>query len=148
MPAGKVHIRYWKKFLPITIFIGILICLVDFIGGIFFITGYVMGYFIDPDLDQVSVTSAEGRLLRTFGCFGAVMVGYWFPYGHLMKHRSFWSHFPGISTAMRIAYGFWWIVPILYHYSLINNNLLLIVLWIWVGLSLADTIHYILDGVM
>jgi len=35
---------------------------------------------------------------------GIVWFAIWFPYAKLMPHRSFWSHFPLVGTAVRLAY--------------------------------------------
>lgn len=150
MPKGVVHNNYWKQFLIIAILISIIVCLVDIISGISFLIGYLLGRFITPDLDLANVTEPEWKLMQTFGCFGAAIVGYWLPYGHLLKHRSFLSHFPMVSTAIRIVYGFWWVVIMLDYVGLLRNNLLLIsqiALGIWAGLSVADTIHWTLDNI-
>lgn len=156
-PPGAIHYTYWKKFLPIAIFIGMFMVIVGIeiwpsIGyvtfGVTIILGYLLHLVCDPDLDQVSITLVEGRILRNFGCFGAVYVGYWLPYGAIFKHRSFWSHAPGVSTAIRMIYGFWWVGYIVWVNDWYSNNLLVPLFGIFVGLFIADFIHWFLDKVM
>jgi uncharacterized metal-binding protein len=70
---------------------------------------------VDPDLDQISLGSQEGRALRgtkRFGCFvgffGALWVSYWFMYaffiGLVGGHRSVFSHGVVIGTIGRMIY--------------------------------------------
>lgn len=148
MPSGKIHVNYYKKFLPITVIIGLLLTLsVDIISAIMFVTGYFMGYYVEPDLDQIGITTSEGNAMRNFGIFGTLWVMYWFPYGYVLQHRSFISHFPFISTLFRLGYLF--CIPALFalYYKLnINWNIVGdMFLWLWIGLGISDTIHYILD---
>lgn len=147
MPSGQVHLSFWKSawFLPIAI------------GGAFFIPltwastcialgillGYGLGYFLDPDLDMVGTTSAEGRMLK-IPVLGIFMVTYWTLYGAVFRksHRSFWTHSYVISTAIRFAYQFWFLlfVP--------SMNILIgyLLAGAFVGLCISDGVHVWADN--
>jgi uncharacterized metal-binding protein len=125
--------------------IGVTSCYLTGIGVTF---GYLLGRYIDPDIDQLVVTNAEGRLLRELGLIGAIIVAFLFPYAYMSRwvggHRSFLTHFPVISTALRLLYI---LVPLMmYKWSLFENeNFLLFLLGTWIGLSISDFTHWILD---
>ncbi len=67
---------------------------------------------------------------------------YWYPYGAVVKHRSFRSH-SAVGTVIRFVYGFW---PML--------ALLALPMGVWVpilgsalfGAAQSDIAHYALDG--
>ena len=112
--------------------------------GIGMLAGYALGTYLDPDADLVGITSAEGRAMRHWKILGKVWVAYWTFYGAMFTghHRSFWSHFPFVSTAIRLVYLFWWVALLdvewqVWHY--------LVGIGVWFGLSLADGIHYAAD---
>ncbi len=70
--------------------------------------GCWLGVFISPDLDLPGLTFSEWKVIRIpfIGRYflGPIFVMIWFPYSMLFRHRSFWSHGPGISTIIRILY--------------------------------------------
>ncbi len=110
--------------------------------------GYLLGYYIDPDLDQANITSAEWRIMRDLHILGSIIVAWFMPYGRLMKHRSFMSHFPVVSTSIRYA----WLlafplfsVPMWYTTPGILPSYWPVLLGIFLGLSIADGIHYTAD---
>lgn len=146
MPDGKTHFEYytrgWVAILPTSIILSVGI---NPILGVSTMLGYALGRWIDPDLDQVSITSAEGRILNDFRILGYIMVGYSTIYGAVFRkhHRSFITHFPFVSTAIRLLYFFWWV------YFLRNTWhpwYWMVILGVWIGLSVADTVHYLLDN--
>ena len=153
MPDGQTHARIHKIGLfPVALFTAPLALSLP-IDWLLVQAGYSLGALIDPDLDQVGVTMAEGRALRHFGCLGAVWVGYWVPYGYLLKHRGTFSHVPFISTFIRLVYIS---VPVWITGYLVQRFMGIDVLdWmiyyirayvpIWFGLSIADTFHWIAD---
>jgi uncharacterized metal-binding protein len=115
-------------------------------GGIGWLVGYGLGRWIDPDLDQIGITAAEGRMVNEIPILGTLLVGYSSIYGAVFRrhHRSFITHFPVVSTAIRAVYFFWWLyfaINVLYDYQL------LFLVGVFIGLSIADTIHYVLDMV-
>ena len=106
--------------------------------------GYALGRYVDPDLDQMGTTAAEGRLVNEIPIFGAFLYGHWATYGALFRkhHRSFWTHYPGVSTIIRLIYQFYplfiifwlkdWNPPFIYQ----------IFLGMFFGLTLADLLHF------
>jgi len=112
--------------------------------------GYVIGNYVTPDNDQITVTRSEGDLLRHFGLIGAIFVAYWFPYAYMARwvggHRSFLTHFPVISTLVRLVYL---LIPLMIYERewFRNENFLLGLLGVWIGLSLSDFLHWILDAI-
>jgi hypothetical protein len=110
--------------------------------------------YIDPDLDLIGITNAESRMMKHFKLFGAMMVAYWLPYAYVMRfvglgrkgHRNFFSHFPGISTAIRL--GWILVIPIgltIYYNFTPPYHAILGLVGVWAGLTFADTLHYIMD---
>ena len=110
--------------------------------------GCLAGILLSPDLDHDSVTISESLLLRSpswiLKGLGVVWRIIWWPYGKLMPHRSFWSHFPVVGTTIRLL----WLGAILYPLlkpglsQLITNHLF----WLSVlGLIASDTTHWARD---
>lgn len=112
---------------------------------------------------EISLTLAAGALVGTIvqsdldvdaGCYSFYIVRtvlgrpigwlwekYWWPYRRLVPHRSWFSHWPVLSTVGRLAYlapGLYFLWPFL---SAQTWGLLA------AGLALADTLHFILDQV-
>lgn len=108
-----------------------------------------MGAIMDGDLDQIGLSSAEGRAMRAAGCIGVLWVMYWMPYAYIMPHRSFLSHFPYVSTAIRLAYLFAPILALAYYFGVLgylDHPIVFAGLFgLWSGLGQADMIHYTLD---
>ena len=73
----------------------------------------------------------------------------WLLYRKVCKHRGFMSHFPVISTCLRIAYlavfYFLIVTPLQWVSSLVQIDWPLFLWWAFVGLVLADTAHWGLD---
>ena len=161
MSDGKKHHELWRKgwkialplsFLtyaitdPVTGYIcsqaGCLSVNSLYAGGL--LLGYGMGRYVDPDMDLVGATNADGRLINEIPILGVFLFGHWATYGAIFRkhHRSFWTHFPGVSTAIRIFYQFYplffilwlkdWNFPWIYH----------LMFGIFLGLSYADFLHW------
>jgi len=67
--------------------------------------GCLAGLLLSPDLDvdQGSISMKFAR--RSFGCLvGLIWAIYWKPYSAIIPHRSWLSHLPVISTALRLLY--------------------------------------------
>jgi hypothetical protein len=116
--------------------------------GIFVPFGYALGFFIDGDLDQIGISRADGKMIRSV--IGIPLMAWFTFYAVLMKpfggHRSLWSHTPFISTAIRIA---WIILPVggfcAYFTPFPWYEWTRPVIGLWLGLSLADCVHYYMD---
>lgn len=114
---------------------------------LFTAAGALLGIVVDSDLDHHAITKSE-RLMFILarrvgaGWLGWVWMLYWWPYMRLMPHRSFWSHFPFVATAIRLAYVsplLCWLWPVVAAYPVI-------VFYVWLGMSCIDVVHATLDG--
>jgi hypothetical protein len=99
----------------------------------------------------MGTNNAEGRLVNEIPVLGHLFYGLSSAYGSMFRkyHRSFITHFPGISTLIRLL--FFGLIPFLIcdnlGINLIGGGWYIIWVGIWVGLSQADAIHYVLDKV-
>ena len=113
------------------------------------LVGYTCGRWIDPDWDIFGSNNAEGRMVNEIPVLGHFLYGVSSTYGSIFrrKHRSFWTHFPGISTLIRLV--FVGTVPFIlgdyFGINFIGNGWHKFWIGFWVGLSQADGIHYWLD---
>ena len=149
MPDGQFHHNMWKAGALVAVPAGIVsVVLVDWRFGLGLLGGYGLGRWIDPDLDQVSISSSEGRMMNDFKILGYVLVGYWTVYGAIFRrhHRSFLTHFPVVSTAIRLAYLCWWLFFV-YRWLDWSFTVGHALSWfgILIGLSIADGLHYVAD---
>lgn len=148
MPDGATHYTLWKLGWIASFPASLLFIAQNHILGLGVLVGYFSGKYIDPDWDLVSVTAAEGRIMNDFKVIGNVIVGYTTIYGAIFRHnhRSFWTHFPFVSTTGRLIFLFWWI-PILYFQKIIlyQDWQLLFGIGFWAGLSFSDAIHWAAD---
>lgn len=114
--------------------------------------GALTGLVMNPDLDVDSGSDAF-NVVRSLGgpVLAAIWRAFWFPYAKLASHRSFWSHFPVVSTFIRVVYLAVFIVPavlgILSYLEWPRPELgQLIPLGYWfLGLVLSDTVHFVHD---
>ena len=120
--------------------------------------GALSGILLTPDLDQSIIDRTEYRLLKwTFG-MAALWIGLWFPYAVWLPHRSPVTHWPILSTSIRIlwlkfhpftiiALGLWtefdWTYILTWPINLVGIGLF--IAWFY-GLTLADFGHWALDG--
>ena len=153
MPSGRIH-----SLANITVAIsGATVML--FIGqsteGIIGVaTGAVTGCLISPDADVDSGAIADYYIrVYTSRIVEAVWTMLWLLYRKALKHRSFLSHFPLVSTIIRIFYlgmlcgMFYFLIatPLKYLSGLVRIDWPLFLWWAFVGLVLADTAHWALD---
>ena len=126
-----------------------MLCVYDFKFGIGNLAGYSVGRWIDPDWDLVTANNSESRMLRELPILGNFLFGIssWYGSYFFHNHKGFFSHFPIISTAIRLI--FVGLVPFLICDSLginlIGNGWHMFHLGFWAGLSQADSIHFWLD---
>lgn len=149
MPDGVTHFSYYKSGFRWAIPSSIVFTIGDWKFGIGNLVGYSLGRYLDPDLDLMGSSSCEGRIVNEIPIFGHLIFGATSAYGSFFRrhHRSFWTHFPGLSTLIRLLFvGF---VPfIIGDYLAINfigDGWWKFWMGILVGLSQADTIHAVLD---
>lgn len=108
--------------------------------------GAAVAVVLDPDLDLYQVkTQSESTMEKLLP---EPLFRVWFAwttaYGTLFPHRSFWTHTPGLGTAIRFA---WMLGP------LVLLGLPAAWLWgpgllkAWAGATFIDGIHWVLDTV-
>lgn len=182
MADGATHHEYWEKGLkPVAI-----ACAIGFATGLFYAQGYpaefffwffvhyLSGRYIDPDLDQEGITSAEGRMGRELGFFGLLWKWWWMLYalllGYAIKrlkikgaiggtHRTWLSHSVVPGTPIRMFFldlPFFLVLylanTMLYKHGIgtIEFAILDLVTFFsaqFLGLGMADFIHLKLDNI-
>lgn len=121
--------------------------------------GALTGIMLSPDLDVDNGNISEKIIKQKVGWFGArLWKWFWSGYSGSFKHGQFGSHFPVFSTAIRLAYIYFWVLLPFYsiNYFFLGNyfNTSGDLDW-WArtifnpfflyGLCSADTIHFFLD---
>lgn len=100
MPSGNVHST-------VTVAASIGIALLPYNDIVIPALGCLSGMILTPDLDHDSGHIGYEFVRKMGGnIFESWWHGVWRPYQIAMKHRSFWSHFPVVSTLVRIIYLF------------------------------------------
>jgi len=101
------------------------------------------------------MSASEGRLMRELKIFGLFIVVVYFPYAYAMRfvgfgrkgHRNFFSHFPLVSTIIRVA----WLlaIPLLclwyFKVPVPYERLMYPLVAAVAGLTLSDTLHFAAD---
>lgn len=143
MPSGKVHAQC-------TLLLTVPAAIAGFKWGgeaaaLASTAGCLLGLPLTPDLDQEGLSSSENWIIKWTLGLGFLWVMLWYPYARLFKHRSFFSHFPVVSTLIRLAYlaifvafalGLGWKPP------LVRPEIALAAV---AGLMLSDAAHWFLD---
>jgi hypothetical protein len=149
MPDGATHYKYFMKGYLVEIPLSVILSFWDWQVGLGGLVGYSLHRYMDNDLDLMGVTAAEGRMVKELPVLGNFMFGMSSIYGSFTRHnhRNFWTHFPFISTAIRLFFFFFFPFIILdaYGINFIGNGWIKFWIALWVGLSRADAIHYYLD---
>lgn len=153
------------------------------------LAGYYSGYFIDPNkFPIVAASCLFGIILSPDGDVDGGYIGHYYarkllgkpgewyfngvisPYQLSLKHRSFWSHFPLISTFLRLIYLACPFIIILFSdqdtpiseifIRCIISSILLMPVWmslyllspdwaffvyVYTGLAISDVLHYLFD---
>ncbi len=150
MPAGDIHYKYYKRGYLVEIPLSLSLAFLDPQFAFGNIVGYTFHRWCDNDLDIMGVNSAEGRQVNELWIIGVYLFGMSSMYGAIFRryHRKFITHFPGVSTAIRMFFMF--IFPFLildgYGVNFIGNGWHKFWIGFWVGLSQADAIHWWLDS--
>lgn len=117
-------------------------------AGITF-AGALTGIFLTPDLDLIE-NSSPFRLFRKrryiSGFFWMIYWFYWQPYGRLVSHRSIVSHFPLISTIIRVIY-FGWPLAFAWWWFQMPSFYVVVLWWLFLGLASSDFVHIICDAI-
>ena len=135
MPSGKVHTASN---------IGLALSLVTtqpwntYKGWL--VLGVLLETFLSPDLDV-----DKGYIgFRWLGPLGPAWRLFWLPYALIVKHRSPFSHWPVLGTAIRVAYlG----IPAVIVLRWLEFDLTIpqAIVPLLHGLLLGDLLHYLLD---
>lgn len=170
MADGKTHYTAWKYGSVAAVSAGVATAALGlYLGdmnvvaaGPAIVVGYGLGRWISPDLDLVGANSDEGRMMKELKIVGALLFAWFSVYAYLMRfaglgkkgHRNFFSHFPGVSTVIRLAWLLLFpLVSIPIYFSIQRGFGEYFVLPVTItcavgvvaGLSIADTLHYVLD---
>lgn len=160
MATGRTHAKV-TLYVGLPMSLALTTCSALWLGaeGPFWIpVGTLLGLLMHPDLDQPILDTSEHKILRwTFG-FGSFWIGMFYGYAILFPHRSIWSHFPFLSTAIRMLW-FWlqYVVRVFFVYFVVSSwsgryeslplfPPLLPTLYVFIGLSIPDFLHWVLDG--
>src|SRR4051812_39487194 len=113
MPCGKTHAKVSVLLAPAALATGFVLTRNPWYG-LACAAGCLAGIPLTPDLDQEGISSSEYWLIKWTMGLGFLWTMLWFPYARCCKHRSFASHFPVVSTLIRLAYvgvfvgiGYW-----------------------------------------
>jgi len=137
MTSGDIHNKMTVAITPVVI-IGVSLLVKNPWYGIVAGAGCLSGMVLTPDLDQEGINKIEWIIIKKSLGLGFLWLMYWYPYALIMKHRSFASHFPIVSTAIRFIYQFW----ALFIFSDID---IVYYALFFVGLCFSDIVHYYLD---
>jgi len=145
MSGGKEHLQACERVFPVALALSFLMLFLNWLVALFIPIGYMLEFFIDPDLDELGITSAEGRMIHTVVLIP--LVAWTTLYAKIIgKHRSFWSHTPVIGTLIRLCWMLFPFVALLWYWHILPNSYTpQIFLGIWLGLSMADTVHWLKD---
>lgn len=114
------------------------------------VVGSLSGIFLTPDLD-VDSGYIGLRFLRSIPLVGRLISWIWrlmwLPYAIVIPHRSWISHFPLISTIIRVIILFIFFSPILFVFkeSFLGNSRI-VFMW-FVGLCISDFFHFYADWI-
>jgi hypothetical protein len=129
--------------------ISVALSFLDWRIGIGYLMGYSLGRYVDPDWDLMSANSAEGRIVNEIPILGHFLYGISSSYGSLWRkcHRSVWTHYPILSTGIRLAFILW--LPFMlgdaYGINFIGGGWIWFWISLWLGLSCADGLHLYFD---
>lgn len=100
-----------------------------------------------PDWDIMGTTSSEGWMVNEIPVLGHFLFGLSSTYGswHRKHHRSIQTHFPVISTLPRYLLVFWYPWLEIYRSNLDWAWLIFIFIGMFIGTSISDGIHFVLD---
>jgi len=149
LPSGEIHYKFFKRGYLVEIPLSLLLIPINWKFALGNIVGYSFHRFCDNDMDIQGVSACEGRAVNEIPILGHFMFGVSSAYGSIFRrhHRSFITHFPYVSTLIRLVFFFTF--PLLLFdnmgINLIGNGWHMFWLGFYNGLSCADGIHWWLD---
>lgn len=149
MPPGFVHYRFYKAGATLNIPAGFYLFFKNPIFGFSYILGYLFHRYCDNDWDILGTNMSESRAIHELKIIGYLIYGISSVYGAIFmrKHRSFITHFPVFSTIIRLLFVFGIPVFFLYYTRTLIYDVwqVEVFLGFWLGLSMADYIHFCAD---
>jgi hypothetical protein len=149
LPDGATHYRHYKAGYTVALPVSVMSMLLD----VKFSAGYLLGYtfhrYCDNDWDLMGSSASEGRMVNELPIVGHILYGVSSSYGSTFRrfHRSWITHFPGVSTLIRLIWVF--LIPFIcldaYGINFIGGGWVWFWVGLWTGLSQADGIHWWLD---
>lgn len=115
---------------------------------VLFVCGILLCLIVNPDLDQPSITRAEGNVGRVFGKFAMrIWMMFWMPYT-IIPHRSVISHSLFLSTMIRLCYLLSIPFFVLYNSGYNVYTLAEYVIPLYLGMCIGDAGHLWRDGIL
>lgn len=143
MASGKQHFNA-------SLGIGLVTAPLALINPVGYVTGTFFGIFFTPDADVKGTTYPERLLSNAIKDITGIKANFvhsfvllfTFVYAYTFKHRSKYSHFPILSTAIRILFIFP-IVFVMWWYGSWQDVLIMFGIWV-----VHDLMHFLMDGGM
>jgi len=113
--------------------------------------GCLLGIFVNPDLDQLTIERAEWRIIKWLPVIGWAWLMLWDIYARVCKHRGVLSHFPIIGTVGRVLYlELWdlafWLARDQPAPVMVTPQQMRCALGAFIGLAVSDCLHWLMDG--
>lgn len=149
MPSGDIHYKYYIRGYVYQLPLTLILSFWNLKFSLGNIAGYSFHRWCDNDWDIMGTNNAEGRMVNELPLIGHFLYGVSSTYGSIFRkyHRSFITHFPFVSTLIRLIFIFTFPL-IIFDYcgvNLIGDGWHMFYIGFWVGLSQADGIHWYLD---
>lgn len=147
MPDGVTHVKIWKAFFPLTLFVALFIAISwDWYIAFFVIVGWGLhGFGIDNDLDLTGIN--RGEALWTKLVIFIPLIGWSTFYARILQkwggHRGYWTHSFIVSTFIRLMFfGYPFIYWFTQHFK---DTLHREFIGMFIGLCISDSFHTIAD---
>ena len=113
--------------------------------------GCLVGIFVNPDLDQLTIERAEWKIIKWLPVIGWAWLMLWDIYARVCKHRGVLSHFPIVGTLGRVGYlELWdlafWLVSGKSDPVIVTSAQMRCAFGAFIGLAVSDTLHWLMDG--
>lgn len=111
--------------------------------------GCLGGIVLTPDLDEITVTKGEWLIVKWLPIVGWLWLAIWDLYARAIPHRNVLSHLPILGTLGRLIYlggflyGLWLLIG---RPPLPPSPPAGVMVGALLGLSLSDTLHWVMDG--
>lgn len=120
-----------------------------------YIAGAMAGVFLTPDHDVDGGNFTDTLIRKVSVVAQKVWRVFWTPYALVLPHRGKFSHFPILSTFIRLGYILLavnllvWVIGLVSKILLGGDNTVSFVFWwnnsFFLGLVHVDTLHYLAD---